>query len=112
MADSETDQKSMDEVYRERNLNSLGLLKALKSLAEERGVDAEMGYWPTEDGWVVVWVNIDSVREVLKTDPDESQVSWHVPENIVPDWLDKRNHEYDGYSTAEKNDRLEDYIYP
>jgi len=91
--------KNLDEVYRERNLLALAFLRELRTGSE---IVVPMGYF--DDGaspgdWVVIWAEL----------PIEGEVSWHVPAELVPDWLPNKSRPYDGYSTSEKNDRVAGY---
>ncbi|MFC7069496.1 hypothetical protein [Halobaculum lipolyticum] len=96
MSDTDGEGKSKDDVYHERNLNAVLALRALHLLDRHNLVDVPMGYWPDGDGWAVVWADL----------PDEGQVGWHIPTELVPKWLDERDPEYDGYTTDEKNRRV------
>ncbi|MEE6210850.1 hypothetical protein U3A55_11895 [Salarchaeum sp. III] len=96
MANTDSESKTNTDVYHERNLLAVAFLRALTD------VDADaVGWWPDTDDvngeeWAVVWVDLDGV----------GQVGWHIPQGMVPDWLPKRDPEYDGYTTSEKNDRV------
>lgn len=99
-----------DDVYRDRNLLALAFLGELRRSTraalllhgrDPDDADRAMGWWNDEgssDDWAVVWADLPA-----------GQVGWHVPRELVPEWLDERNPEYDGYTTAEKNDRLATY---
>lgn len=90
------EEKDIGEVYRERNLLALAFVHQF------RGSEYDYGYWPDEEAgvrWRVVWV-----------DTPEGQVAWHMEYDMLPDWLPKRDPDYDGYSTNEKNRRVWKYI--
>lgn len=100
MAETDSESKTKSDVYRERNLLALAFLGAYASAHNREGEAAEMGWWPDTDDvngeeWAVVWVNLP-----------QGQVGWHVPLEMVPDWLERRDPDYDGYSTHEKNRRV------
>lgn len=103
MVNTDTERKSKDDVYRERNLNALGFIKAYVRLYNSVfGQNPPHGWWPDDEmDYVVIWV-----------DTAEGQMGWHVPPDFgLPDWLPKRDPEYDGYTTEEKYQRMEDFIY-
>jgi|GEM_PF-2656928 len=95
---TDSESKTKSDVYHERNLLAVGFIRALRSVHEE-GV--EFGWWPDTDDvngerWAVVWADL----------PGEGQVGWHVPRRMVPDWLARRDPDYDGYTTETKNRRV------
>ncbi|WP_435062403.1 hypothetical protein [Halobaculum sp. EA56] len=101
MSETDSEPKDKSDVYRERNLNALLALRALHLLDQHNLTNVPMGYWHDTDdvngeAWAVVWADL----------PEEGQVGWHVPTEMVPEWLDERDPEYDGYSTPEKNRRV------
>ncbi|MFC6787929.1 hypothetical protein [Halobaculum halobium] len=101
MSETDSEPKDKTDVYRERNLNALLALRALSLLDQHNLAYVPMGYWHDTDDvngdeWAVVWADL----------PDEGQAGWHVPTEMVPDWLPERDPEYDGYSTPEKNRRV------
>lgn len=104
MSNTDSESKDKSDVYYERNILALAFLRALRSAYSMRPEGIEMGWWPdtddvNEEAWAVVWANLP-----------QGQVGWHVPYQYVPAWLDKRDPEYDGYSTHEKNTRVVRYI--
>jgi hypothetical protein len=100
LADTDSESKTKSDVYYERNLLALAFLRFYVRYHDIRGGTPAHGWWPDTDDvngdeWAVVWVNTT-----------EGQVGWHIPMYMVPDWLDKRDPEYDGYTTAAKNGRM------
>lgn len=100
MADTDSESKTKNDVYRERNLLALLTIRTYIGFTRYAGFDLEYGWWPDADDvngeeWAVVWM--DSL---------EGQVGWHIPKEMVPDWLPKQDPQYDGYSTATKNGRV------
>lgn len=95
-----TNEKSKEEVYKERNLNALAFIKAYVEtylcVFEKR---PDFGYHEDGDGYALVWV-----------ETVQGQVAWHVPMDMVPAWMPRQENYYDGYTTEEKNDRLREYI--
>jgi hypothetical protein len=95
MAETDSEPKTINDVYRERNLLALAFIRNLQYELRD-----DAGWWPDTDDvngeqWAVVWA-----------DTQHGQVGWHVPRDMVPDWLPKRDPEYDGYTTVEKNRRV------
>lgn len=89
--------KTKEDVYFDRNVLACGFV--VSNFA--RGFDA--GWWPDTDTvngeeWAVVWADLTT-----------GQVGWHVPMDMVPDALPKKDPEYDGYTTEEKNERLRQF---
>lgn len=107
MSETDSEPKTKDDVYRERNLLALALIRqmydASRMRAHERGTKVmECGWWLDRDDvngeqWAVVWANTPA-----------GQIGYHVPREMVPDWLDKKDPNYDGYATEEKNRRVQD----
>lgn len=100
MSNTDSEPKTKSDVYRDRNLLALAFITAY---TEVRACP-EFGWWPDTDdvngeSWAVVWVNLPM-----------GQVGWHIRREDVPDAMPKRDPEYDGYTTAEKNDRLQRYV--
>jgi len=96
MSNTDSESKDKSDVYRDRNLLALAFIC---SYVEVRAC-VPHGWWPDTDDvngeqWAVVWVDLPT-----------GQVGWHIPLEDVPDWMPKRDPEYDGYTTEEKNDRL------
>lgn len=94
MSETDSESKTKSDVYHERNLLALAFVQQYRNTA------FDCGWWPDTDDvnggeWAAVWA-----------DTNEGQVGWHVPKEMVPDWLDKRDPEYDGYTTDEKNARI------
>lgn len=87
--------KSIGEVYRDRNLLAFALAR---SVADLNGVQSVGTY--EHDEWAVVAVRLPS-----------GPVSWHVRPETVPDWIPERDPSewFDGHDRAEKNERVEDY---
>jgi hypothetical protein len=106
MSHTDSESKTKADVYYERNLLALAFLAVIARAAHFHGDTVEMGWWPDHDDvngeeWAVVWTNLH-----------HGQVGWHIPIEMVPEWLDKRDPDYDGYSTGEKNVRMREFIYP
>lgn len=108
MAKTDSEPKTKDDLYYERNLLALAFIQARTEWDAVRGrPDPMCGYWPDTDDvndeeWAVVWIDL----------PGYGQVGWHVPmEMAEASGLGKRDPDYDGYTTEEKNDRLRKYAY-
>jgi hypothetical protein len=92
--DTETDsqlasEKSIEEVYADRNALALGFAALARSLGMDAG-------WYEHDDWAVIYVELPT-----------GQVSWHVRRATVPEWLPKvAPAVYDGHDRRAKNDRL------
>lgn len=102
-ASTDSTSKTKQDLYEERNLLALAFLHALEDLAAGSTATVETGWWPDHDDvngepWAVVWADLP-----------HGQVGWHVPREMVPDWLTRRDPDYDGYSTAEKNCRVAEF---
>ena len=86
----EEDPRSRDAIYRDRNLLACALAQA---------THAPSGWYPDPENrteWALVWIATPM-----------GEVSWHVPRELVEDLgLRRKEIEYTGYSTDEKNDRL------
>lgn len=100
MSETDSEPKSKNDVYRDRNLLAVAFIRAFVYFRAERYDRVPHGWWPDSDDvngeeWAVVWCELPN-----------GQVGWHVPMEMVPAWLEKRDPEYDGYTTEEKNDRL------
>lgn len=90
---SESDEKSKDEVYYDRNLLAI-------ALAAE--TDAPSGWRndPDTPGYVVVWVATPM-----------GEVSHHVPRQMVEEsGLRRHEQKFPGYDREEKNERLMGWI--
>ncbi|PSQ06115.1 hypothetical protein BRC97_06980 [Halobacteriales archaeon QS_6_71_20] len=98
---SDAAEKSIDEVYRDRNLLAIAFIRAFVYFRAERRGRVPHGWWPDGDGWAVVWVDLPT-----------GQVGWHVPREMVPEWIPEADPEYDGYTTDEKNDRVRRWAWP
>lgn len=91
---TDSEAKSKSDVYWERNLLALAFIHQF------RGTPYDYGWWPDQDAvngeeWAVIWANTG-----------EGQVGWHIPTDMLPEWLPKRDPNYDGYTTDEKNQRV------
>lgn len=100
MSNTDSERKDKSDVYRDRNLLALGFIAAY---AEVRALPA-CGWWPDTDDvngeeWAVVWADLPT-----------GQVGWHIRREDVPDGLPKRDPDYDGYTTEEKNERLREWF--
>jgi len=100
MAETDSEPKTKSDVYRERNLLALAYIRARVYYAEVHGGSLAYGWWQDEDDvngeeWAVVWMGYG-----------DEQVGWHIPVEMVPDWMPERDPKYDGYSTEEKNQRV------
>lgn len=87
-----------DDVYRERNYLAIAFIAAVMREAKHAELENACGWCPDgeDDEFVVVWVD----------DENYGQLGWHVPRDLVPEWLPRRDPDYDGYTTADKYDRL------
>lgn len=94
-------EKTKDDVYFERNLLAIAFIRTYSAWHLHYHDELpEWGWWDDDsDAYAVVWVNTQ-----------EGQVGWHVPIDMVPDWLPERDPQYDGYTTDEKNRRFETLI--
>lgn len=107
MSHTDSEEKSIGDVYRERNLLALAFIaRTLDVQRGSRGNEPAHGWWPDTDDvngeeWAVVWI-----------ETDYGQVGWHVGKDMVPDWFPKRDPQYDGYSTGVKNARVAKHVYP
>ncbi|OAQ52337.1 hypothetical protein HTG_11995 [Natrinema mahii] len=95
-----TDEKSLDEVYHDRNLLAIAFARAIRLTW---GPNTAGWYW--HDGWPVVWV-----------DTPPGQKSWHVTPDLE-DVLERSSLQqtdpeggYDGHLRTLKNCRLARYI--
>lgn len=100
MSHTDSEEKTKDDVYYERNLLAIGFIAAIRDAKDAVGLEVNCGWWPdtddvNEEEWAVVWIDLGT-----------GQVGWHVPEEMIPGWLPKKDPEYDGYTTEEKNDRI------
>ncbi|WP_226006053.1 hypothetical protein [Natrinema salinisoli] len=85
--------ETVDETFFERNQAVFLLLAVL----QDRG--HMVGYRVDEDpAWPVVFA-----------ETPEGQIAWHVPRNELPDWLKERDVAWDGHSTKEKHERMEQF---
>lgn len=106
MSETDSESKTKDDVYRDRNLLALAFIRAYAFYEKDMMGDdwtVERGWWPDTDDvngeeWAVVWVNTEF-----------GQVGWHIPKDMVPAWLPKLDPDYDGYTTDEKNARLAEF---
>lgn len=105
MTDADSEPKTKQDVYRDRNHLAVAFV-AFYAIAEreQNGQFTRFGWWPDTDDvngeeWAVVW-----------TWTQEGQVGWHVPKGMVPRWLPQRDPKYDGYTTEEKNERMENLV--
>lgn len=97
------DDKTIDEVYRDRNLLAFGFCV----LAAAAGYDAGWYEAPdtdtddADDEWIVVWAELPT-----------GLVSWHVPRDVVLGLpgLGNEGVVYDGHDRAEKNARLGKFL--
>ncbi|MFU1780707.1 hypothetical protein ACM16X_04935 [Haloarcula japonica] len=91
--DVDTDEKNVDEVYRDRNILAVAFLA---EYAAAEGKERVGWYEHGGDGWAVIYADLNA-----------GQVSWHIPADLVPDWVPHRHSgEYDGHSRRQKNARL------
>lgn len=96
MPEHDSPEEELQAVYRERNL----LAVAFTTLCYDTGAGAAGWYQHGGEGWAVVYVTLP-----------EGQMSWHVPEELIPEDLPRVvSEEYDGHTPEQKNDRLTDYI--
>ncbi|AAY24937.1 ORF 11 [Haloarcula hispanica virus SH1] len=104
-----TEEKTIGEVYDDRNALVLGLAATVQRLHDKlraAGQGAAMEYrtcWTEDDGldadadeWAIVYCWLPT-----------GQVSWHVPREMVEQTdIPKKSAEWDGHDRAEKNQRL------
>lgn len=112
MSATDSESKTKADVYRERNLLAVALLyeRAGRPAGRVRNRRGPLGWWPDRDTvngdeWAVVWCDLGALNPATT---DRRQVGWHVPVEIVPQWVPRADPEYaaDPYSTTEKNARL------
>lgn len=91
-------EKSIEEVYRDRNLLAFALCRAV---ADAYGNSRVGAYVHGE--WAVVAVDL----------PEDGLASWHVRPETVPDWIPERSAEewFDGHTREVKNQRVERYAF-
>jgi len=87
-------EKSIDEVYYDRNLLAAAFVDFYVGVSGASG-----GWWPDGEEWAVVWCDLPT-----------GQVGWHLPQEMVPSLLEERDPLYDGYTTTEKNERLARWV--
>ena len=99
-----TEGKTLDEVYRDRNLLALAFAEAINQL--DAGGYYNAVWRPAEgddadaDEWAIVQVRTP-----------EGQVSWHVPRELAEASNLRRSVEpWDGHDREEKNRRLARYV--
>jgi len=86
-----------DAAYEDRNLLAVAFVGLA---AEEYDINRVGWYDHGGEDWAVIYADLF-----------EGQVSWHVPREVVPEWLPERpTSVYDGHSRAEKNDVLRELI--
>jgi len=97
-------QQAQEKAYHERNLAVAAFVTAYRRATEHIDEHARFGhadpaeeYRHTADGrtWRLLWC-----------DTDEGQMSWHLPADYVPEWVEERPHTWDGHDTETKNERL------
>lgn len=109
MSNTDSEPKTKEDVYRERNLLAIAFIGAVATPGYSRTVEPSkssyipFGWWPDTDDvngseWAVVWIDLPT-----------GQVGWHVPMEMVPNWMPKRDPFYDGYGTETKNNRLREW---
>lgn len=103
-----SEQKTLDEVYHDRNLLALAFAEAVRYLQLERpGSCQYRAGWRPDRGddadageWAIVQVRLPT-----------GQVSWHVPRELVEETdLPPATEQWDGHSRKEKNERLSEYL--
>ena len=102
-----SEEKTIQEVYRDRNLLAVAISLMASRLESSPTLHEYAGGWTEPDAddadadeWVIVWAVLDG-----------EQVSWHVPRELVESTdLPNYPHDYDGHTRAEKNRRLEAFI--
>lgn len=87
-----------EEAYTDRNQLALAFLKTLQDK------DIETGYYndpDTSEEWRVVYAELP-----------QGQISYHVPTELIEeyDFLEEKEECWDGHTTEEKRDRLEEFI--
>jgi hypothetical protein len=82
-------EKSIEEVYADRNALAVGYAALAWSLGMDVG-------WYEHDEWAVIYV-----------ETPEGQVSWHVRPETIPDWVPEADEDaLVGHSRREKNRRI------
>lgn len=85
-------EKSIAEVYEDRNLLALAFVR----MAHDCGYTI---YHYVHDEWAVVGVELPG-----------GQVSWHMRPEVVPDWITECDPvDFDGHDRADKNARLHEF---
>lgn len=93
----------IDEVYRERNMTALAFIKSLNEQGAETGYripDEEDERVEETEKWPIIWAVIPETGK---------EVSWHIPADMLPDWLEEAEGSYDGYKPEECYKRLREY---
>lgn len=86
-------EESVDEAFYERNQAVFLLLATL----QDRG--HTVGYRVDEDeDWPIVFAGTPV-----------GQMSWHVPREELPDWLEEKDVPWDGHTTEEKHERMQEF---
>lgn len=88
-------------------------LSDVQRVYEERNAMVLAFAWVADElGWKVGWA--DDAREpgwkVVLVDAPTGQCSWHVPGELVPEWMEQYDGEWDGHTTPEKYERLAELI--
>lgn len=79
-----------EKAYRDRNLLAVAYLA---EYAAAEGSERVGWYEHGGEGWAVIYADLNA-----------GQVSWHVPEEMVPEFLPQRHPDvYDGHDRDEKN---------
>ena len=98
-------QQAQEKAYHERNLAVAAFVTAYRRATEHIDEHARFGhadpaeeYRHNADGrtWRLLWCDIEA----------EGQMSWHLPADYVPEWVEERPHTWDGHDTETKNERL------
>jgi hypothetical protein len=98
-----TEQKTLQEVYEDRNAAVIGLATVATYLRSERPTMAIRACWQPDDGddadadeWAIVYVWLPT-----------GQASWHVPRDLVEDSaIPRKFAEWDGHDREVKNERV------
>lgn len=86
-----------EKAYEDRNTLALVFVALI---ADRRGEEHVGWYDHGDDGWAVIYAETAA-----------GQVSWHVPEEDVPEWLPERDATvYDGHDREQKNERLRSLV--
>lgn len=87
------EEQTVDEAFYERNQAVFLLLALLQDQGHTVGYRQESD----DDDWPVVFARTPA-----------GEISWHVPRDELPRWLDECDLEWDGHDREEKHERMQE----